>query len=62
MQAFHRIRISQNKRNIKKKVTKPGTKTNSTNTKNQNQINILKKISIKIALKYEIINVIAEVN
>ena len=32
-------------------VTKADTKTNSRNTENQNHINILKKISIKISLK-----------
>ena len=30
---------------------KPNTKRNSTNTKNQNEITILKKTSINIALK-----------
>ena len=33
------------------KVTKPNTKTNSTHTKNQNQINILQKISTEITPK-----------
>ena len=33
------------------KVTKTNTKTNSTHTKNQNQINILQKISIEITPK-----------
>ena len=37
-------------RNIKK-LQNPNTKTNPTNTKNQNQINILKKVSIKNTLK-----------
>ena len=39
-----------NKRNMKK-VTKPNTKINSTNTKNLKQMNILKNIFMKIALK-----------
>ena len=34
------------------KVTKPNTTTYCTNTKDLNQINIIKQISIKIALKY----------
>ena len=34
-----------------KKVTKPNTKINSTNTKNLKQMNILKNIFMKIALK-----------
>ena len=33
------------------KVTQPNTKTNSTQTKNQNQINILQKISVEITPK-----------
>ena len=47
MQASHHIRIYQNKRNIKK-LQNLKTKTNPANTKNQNQINMLKKVSIKI--------------
>ena len=47
MQEFCHIPIYQNKRNIKK-LQNSNTKMNPTNTKNQNQINILKKVSIKI--------------
>ena len=43
--------LSLTKQKKSPKVTKPNTKTNCTNTKNLNQIHILKQISIKIALK-----------
>ena len=46
-QEFHRIPIYQNKRNIKK-LQNLNTQTNPTNTKKQNQKNILKLVSIKI--------------
>ena len=44
---FNKIK---DKRNIKK-LQKPNTKTNSTNTKNQNQKDIFRKIFIIVALK-----------
>ena len=47
IQGFHRIRIYQNKRKIKR-LQNLNAKTNPTNRKNQNQISILKKVSIKV--------------